>query len=127
MDTTIGELIPRGGDQFQPSVAFDGADYLVVWLDEGWSIRAARVRRDGTVLDPSGIYLTYASENSYPQAVFDGTDFFVVWSDPPCILGIRITPAGQVLCPCAYGQSASGPRYPVLNRLGRVGRVGGLD
>jgi hypothetical protein len=58
VDTTTAVYIPRNGEQFQPSVAFDGTNYLVAWLDEGWSIRAARVRRDGAVLDPSGIYLS---------------------------------------------------------------------
>ena len=96
VDTTTSAYIPRYGDQFQPSVAFDGTNYLVVWLDEYYSIRATRVRQDGMLLDPSGIYLSYGSENSYPQAVFDGTDFFVVWSDPPFIAGSRITPEGQV-------------------------------
>lgn len=96
VDTTIGELIPRGGDQFQSSVAFDGTNYLVMW---GPNVRAARVRPDGVVLDPSGILLGYGSEYAYPQAVFDGADFFVVWSAPPYIRGCRITPEGQVLDP----------------------------
>jgi hypothetical protein len=96
VDTTIGELIPRRSDHFQSSVAFDGTNYLVVW---GPRVRAARVRPDGVVLDPSGIYLGDAADAAYPQVVFDGADFFVVWSNPPYIRGSRITTAGQVLDP----------------------------
>src|SRR5512141_235878 len=50
------------GDQLQPSVAFDGTRYLVVWLDQrvggDKEIYGARVSTSGQVLDPSGVDLS---------------------------------------------------------------------
>jgi hypothetical protein len=108
VDTTLAYGL-RNAEQLQPSVAFDGTDYLVVWLDGYYNIRAARVRQDGLLLDPSGIGLGGGAENSFPQAVFDGTDFFVVWSAPPNIMGSRITPEGQVLDPYPITVSSRTP------------------
>ncbi|HVP58341.1 MAG TPA: hypothetical protein VMU02_09605, partial [bacterium] len=51
-------------DQLHPAVAFDGADYLVVWDDYrngNYDIYGARVALDGTVLDTLGIAISSAS------------------------------------------------------------------
>src|SRR5688572_11664337 len=54
-------LVPATGRQLSPAIATDGTNFLVVWQDV-FGIRAARVRPDGTLLDPDGILI---SEETY--------------------------------------------------------------
>jgi hypothetical protein len=72
--------------QSEPSVAFAGDNYLVVWSDEkyGPSNRyhpfAARVTPEGVVLD-SGVKLSTSSVAEYrPNVADDGSRSLVVWS-----------------------------------------------
>ena len=67
----------------QPAVAFTGDRYLVVWTDQRgrFDIYAARVLRDGTVLDPNGFPVAAdAPDNRDPAVATDGSRFMVVWS-----------------------------------------------
>lgn len=89
-----------------PSVAFDGANYLVVWLDyrNGGSpdIYGARVSPSGNVLDPDGIAISTAPGSQVdPSVVFGDSSYLVVWYDwrngPSDIYGSRVTPSGVVL------------------------------
>ncbi len=100
VDTTVVYGM-RHSDQFQTSVAFDGTNFLVVWLgDNSGCILAARVTPEGRVLDPLGIVVCWgAGDESHPAIVFNGTDFLVVWLDAPSVYGCRITSAGQVRDP----------------------------
>jgi len=92
-------------DQWYPAVAFDGANFLVVWQDgRGGSsdIYGARVTAEGAVLDSSGIAVsTAANDQAAPAVAFDGTDFLVVWQDGRGssydIYGARVTAEGAVL------------------------------
>jgi phosphoribosylformylglycinamidine (FGAM) synthase PurS component len=94
---------PAPGDRVEPAVAFDGANFLVVWTDGrcGAGIFGARVSRAGTVLDPAGIVIsTAAYRQSSPAIVFDGTNFLVVWERSSSdIFGARVSQAGTVLDP----------------------------
>lgn len=103
---TLPIVMADEGDAF--SIAFDGANYLIV-SDTGWSygdIFGARVDTAGVVLDTSGILL---SLSAYPGgssvAAFDGTNYFSVWTDyrdatvSSCICGTRIDTAGVILDP----------------------------
>lgn len=49
------------GYETEPTIASDGSDYMVAWYgirSEGTGIFGARVKADGTVLDPGGTYFT---------------------------------------------------------------------
>ena len=94
-------------DQLYPSVAFNGADYFVVWQDfrSNWTydIYCTRVSRSGTVLDPAGIAISTAiNHHQYPSVVFDGTNCLVVWADKRNgpdydIFAARVDTAGSVI------------------------------
>ncbi len=99
--------------QVAPSVAYDGAGtFLVVWQQgqryfeqqEG-DILAARIDRQGTVLDPQPIVVSRAPESQEaPQVAFSDGVFLVVWQDIRSgaqwdVYGARVTPAGRVLDP----------------------------
>jgi hypothetical protein len=87
------------------AVAFDGANFLVVWEDvrggNSSDIYGARVSPAGTVLDPDGIAISPAAENQLnPAVAFDNPNFLVVWSDwRGGTRGTRVSPAGTVLDP----------------------------
>ena len=107
-------------NQGKPGVAFDGTNFLTVWCDlSTYSIYAAQVAWDGTVLDPQGIpILTNNSELRQPSVGFDGTNFLVVWEDKRTgsgeEFGARVTPGDLVLDPSGV-QLTEG-----ANALGRM-------
>jgi phosphoribosylformylglycinamidine (FGAM) synthase PurS component len=92
-------------DQSTPAIAFDGANFLVVWedyRDTSCNIYGARVTRDGTVLDATGFSVTTAANDQLaPATAFDGTNFLAVWQDARGsnydIYAARVTPQGVVL------------------------------
>ena len=74
------------GNQYRPSVAHDGSQYLVTWYDHRngsyADIFGARVTTAGAVLDPTGFAISTASYHQYyPEVAFGGGHFLVVWQD----------------------------------------------
>ena len=65
------------------SVIAGNTGYFATW-SEGRpnEIRGARLSPSGTVLDPGGFLVTYASNNeTNPAVAFDGANYLVVWQD----------------------------------------------
>jgi hypothetical protein len=91
--------------QCYPAVAFDGANFLVVWQDyrnyDTTDIYAARVNHDGEVLDPRGFPVSAAAGyQGSPRVASDGANSLVVWTDGQSaydVYGARVSRAGQVL------------------------------
>jgi hypothetical protein len=91
--------------QSDPSVAFDGENFFVVWDDRraGWDstgIYGARVDISGAVLDTEGIVVCNTSgDQEYPAMGFDGTNHLVVWKDDCSggVCGSRVMPSGVIL------------------------------
>ena len=118
-----------GDDQSSAAVGFDGANFLVAWEEfrgGSWEdIFGARVTPEGTVLDPSGIAISQAAKDQcYPAVGFDSTNFLVVWDDGRNgngdIYGARVTPEGTVLDPSgiAISTASNGQWSPVLDFVG---------
>ena len=102
--STYPNADPLPGNQYFPSVAFDGTNYLVVWIahrdpDPNYEVFVARVTPGGTVLDPDGIQITNgAAPLRMPSIAFDGTNYLVAWRmEASQIKGARVTTAGQNL------------------------------
>jgi hypothetical protein len=100
----------QANQQSSPSLAFDGAAYLVTWSDrrsnQDYDLYGARVSPAGTVLDPEGLAISIAAHSQLrPSLAFDGANYLVAWnvrdsagtfSDVRCA---RVTPSGVVLEP----------------------------
>lgn len=104
-------LGPGGGAD--PQVAFDGTNYLAVWVDR--TVRGARIEAaTGKLLDPTGFVIAQdfgpsdIVSNDSPSVAYDGTNFLVVWTTfrrpkpnaGALAFGIhatRVTPAGKIL------------------------------
>ncbi|MBN2365374.1 MAG: T9SS type A sorting domain-containing protein [Calditrichaeota bacterium] len=97
------------GSEINPSVKFDGTNYLVVWVDD---INLYGIRLDslGTTLDLNPFLISTKAISDYGAAntalAFDGTNYMVTWTDlgnyhstAGKVLASRITPLGQVLDP----------------------------
>jgi len=94
--------------QTTPSVAFNGNDYLVAWVDDRHDtqdIFAARFDQSGNILDPAGIAISTGSGNqTSPSVAAIGGDFVVIWSDDRGgsgwdLYAARIAPDGTVRDP----------------------------
>jgi hypothetical protein len=104
-------------DEWEPSVAFDGTNYLVVWPDTrgpSFDVYGARVTQSGTVLDPDGIAITTAANmQESPSVSFDGANYLVVWEDWNSgitreIYGGRVDPSGNQLDTIPIAISSAG-------------------
>ncbi|MEN8224022.1 MAG: FlgD immunoglobulin-like domain containing protein [Bacteroidota bacterium] len=119
--STDGELLDPYGIKIaaktgilekEPSVAFDGTNFLVIWSEDrdaplDYNIYGARISSDGEVLDPDGFQICAATN---PQTLtgisFNGTHYLAAWSDYRSgnydIYGARIDPDGTVLEPDGF-------------------------
>jgi hypothetical protein len=97
------------GYQESPVIASDGENFLLAWHDErAWPsvMYAARVNRQGELLDPTGIRIpAYGSPGA---VVFAGDTYVVLWiaDATPNLYGARISREGQLV---------DGPRVLVTN------------
>lgn len=107
--------------QYDPKVASDGTDYLLVWEDErniattGTDIFAARVGRDAGLIDPLGFPVcTATGDQSRPSPTFTGSGYLITWIDyrdggTPAIWASRVDQAGRVGDPDGFPVTPPGP------------------
>ena len=98
-------------NQGKPQVAWNGQNWLVVWVQElennypFFEIRGVRISSAGAVLDATPITISPAMQNlSFPAAVVhDGTNWVVIWEDftadqtTRAVYARRISSAGSVV------------------------------
>jgi hypothetical protein len=85
--------------QYPDSGASDGNDYLFIWSDwrAGNTRRAARVTRDGVVLDRPAIPLPWIWDRN--SVVWTGNSYLIVWgsSYPSQVMGLRLDRDGKII------------------------------
>jgi len=103
-------ILAPGQIGFDPAVAADGNNWFVAWTDVrpgGGETRVfgSRVSRDGVVLEPQGVQLSFLDGRQWtPAAVgWNGTHYLVAWDhdtrqdESRSICGTRVTPQAVVL------------------------------
>jgi hypothetical protein len=108
--------LPAGPNAGNPSVAWNGDMWLVVWEDNltDANLLGARVSRSGVLLDPVSIPIaTSPNSESEPSVASNGDDFLVVWtnrgSGDEDVFGARVGSGGTVLDPGGFLISPAGP------------------
>ena len=87
-------------DTLWPTVASDGTNWVVVWMDQGnyFELDATRISPEGAVLDPGGVAIHTPGfpDAPYNAAItFTGGQYLLVWSGDNTIQGMRLTPTLQ--------------------------------
>lgn len=117
-------IVTATGPQEYPEIAFDGTNYLAVWLNwpipclYGKRISQGGILLDGTASEPGIAINSFPSTSkAYPAMIFDGTKYFIVWSystksvyPPAGIYGAKVSVSGILDgVPDAAGIPLSGP------------------
>ncbi len=96
------------GDQFFPSISWNGKVHLVAWMDKRGELTAiygARISPEGIVLDPEGIEIASKSPfHALPVVISKGEEFLVVWEEEQKITyndiyAARLNSEGKILNP----------------------------
>jgi hypothetical protein len=101
-----------------PSVAFDGTNYLLVWVgyaETGYEVFGSRVTPGGVVLDAPAVQLTNgANADLRPIALaFDGTNYLTAWrTEGSNIMAARVSKAVANLdASTGFSVTTSGESY----------------
>jgi large repetitive protein len=116
---------PAVRDQDQVAAADNGSVTLYAWRDTrrgGGDIFGARVRHDGTVLDPNGIELAGGSgDESEPALSWDGTQWLLAWTDAGEVKIQRVSASGALPdIPTTISTGGSTASHPALAWNGAV-------
>lgn len=78
-------------NQYTPVALFENDQYYAFWQDarffttqSKWALCAARIAKNGTVIDPDGKVIYSDSAAGIIDAAYDGSNFLVVFRDPNC-------------------------------------------
>ena len=99
------------------SIASDGRDFVVAWSEPATTtqhaaVRVARIRADGTDLDPTGVTL---AKDAYGAAVAsDGNRYLVVWSQytSPDVQAAFLSSAAAVSPPFSVSSAPARELWP---------------
>jgi len=111
-DSTYLLISNAANYQNNPTVDFDGVNYLVVWNDNrndlysdssGWDLYGTRITPSGASLDSVGIPVAINIRHQMsPSLAFDGVNYLVAYSSEADyyhydLYGVRVSPSGIVL------------------------------
>lgn len=123
----------------EPAVAFDGANYLVVWSDardhRSPDLWAARVAGDGSVIDTLSFPIaTTPGTQMRPAVTFDGTQYVVVWEDYKAEMGVEsdiraalVSTTGDVTVLGAVSGSSANETLPAIESNGNGALVAWIE
>ena len=111
LDTSAIFISTQADKQWNPAVAFDGTNYLVVWANqipevglaygEDFTIYGRRVTQSGVPLDTLGFRIAPLPFGFlgpfFPAIAFDGANSLVVWRGDRTIEAARVSPSRAVL------------------------------
>jgi hypothetical protein len=78
------------------AIASDGVQFLAAWIDSN-GLFVSRIGPDGSVLDPTGIFIAPGSGTSPVGAAWDGEAYVIVWPRFSGTMAARITPDGRIV------------------------------
>jgi hypothetical protein len=117
LDSNGIPICTQANDQSDPSVAWNGSQFLVTWqtysdAEEVSHIYASRVSETGAVLDAPLLVSKGGNNQWVPDAAWGATNYLVVWRDnldetKSDIYGVRIGAAGGVLDPAGIAICAA--------------------
>jgi hypothetical protein len=118
LDTLGIPISTRIGPEYRPSIATNGADYLIIWrrfgpttnplIDTQYDILGARIDGGGAVLDSLPISISNSTlHQKSPDLAFDGNNALVTWSEgyflwDGRVPGVRINPSGNLVDPIPF-------------------------
>lgn len=126
-------------DTLFPDVTWGDDVHVALWQDlrsrRNWEIYGARVRADGSVLDPDGLAIGVGSGNRrHPRVAWSGRVFLAVWMQERTgagwdIVATRIAPDGRVLDPAGVvvGGGDKDQTRPAVAWNGRTFVVAWMD
>ena len=129
IDTLAKPISTAPYDQINPSIAFDGVNYFVVWQDaRGFpppdtDIYGARVSSSGIVLDTAGIPLAPSNYSQHtPSVLWGSVDYLVLYGEwrytEPAngwdIYGLRVSPSGIIIDSFAIANKPGDQVSPAL-------------
>ena len=109
--------IPAPGNPGQPSLAWNGSEYLLAFSASG-DLFGARLTSAGALLDPAGFIISaQPNTQQWPDVASDGAGFFVVWQDQRTspsgeVYGARVSAAGLTLDPGGLQLGNTASRQP---------------
>jgi len=129
VDGSAKVILSSVNDQGSPVVASDGAEYLVVWVDDrsgSGDIYAALLDTLGVLQGPPFAVCANAAEQSQPTVAFGGGNYLVVWTDKrnldSDIYAARVSATGQLLDaePIEVYSGSGWQRRPAVSSNGEV-------
>jgi hypothetical protein len=82
-----GNYLEFSSSAKQPSIAFDGTNFLVIWATLAGDLHGMHVAADGRPLDAQPIAITtpasHIGETISPRVVWSGSVYVVAWIDQP--------------------------------------------
>jgi large repetitive protein len=113
--------------QRYPAVATNGSDFLMTWY-QSRSLLAARISRQGELLDPMGFTVAQNSGQGLSSVAWGAGEYLVVWCEPrPQIDGgvrwavraARVTPGGRVVGAPILVTEQNTNTAPIVSSSGR--------